>query len=256
MTETGKPRDYVQSLEKGLAVITALGQGRREKTLTEVAAITGLTRAGARRFLITLEHLGHVRTDGKYFSLSPKILELGFAYLSSQPWWQGAEPYMEEVVSELGESCSAAVLDGEDIVYVLRIPASKIMTINLSIGTRLPAYATSLGRVLLAAEPEAWVREHLARTDRRALTPNTVTGIEELVTVLEKVRGQGYAIVDQELEVGLRSVSVPLISRSGQTVAALNVSVHATRATVSEIRKSFVPVLQRAAARISSIMTI
>lgn len=255
MSGDDRPRDFVQSLERGLAVITAFGHGRREKTLTEVAKIAGLTRAGARRLLITLEHLGHVRSDGKYFSLAPKVLDLGFAYLSSQPWWQSAEPFMEQVVNELGESCSAAVLDGTDIVYVLRMPASRIMTINLSIGTRLPAYATSLGRVLLAAEDPAQARAALEASDRRALTSKTVTEIEALLAILARVREQGFAIVNQELETGLRSVSVPLVSRSGQTVAAMNVSVHASRADITTIESRFVPVLKAAAARISNAMT-
>ena len=235
MSGDDRPRDFVQSLERGLAVITAFGHGRREKTLTEVAKIAGLTRAGARRLLITLEHLGHVRSDGKYFSLAPKVLDLGFAYLSSQPWWQSAEPFMEQVVNELGESCSAAVLDGTDIVYV--------------------AYATSLGRVLLAAEDPAQARAALEASDRRALTSKTVTEIEALLAILARVREQGFAIVNQELETGLRSVSVPLVSRSGQTVAAMNVSVHASRADITTIESRFVPVLKAAAARISNAMT-
>lgn len=255
MSGDDRPRDFVQSLERGLAVISAFGHGRREKTLTEVAKIAGLTRAGARRLLITLEHLGHVHSDGKYFSLAPKVLDLGFAYLSSQPWWQSAEPFMEQVVNELGESCSAAVLDGTDIVYVLRMPASRIMTINLSIGTRLPAFATSLGRVLLAAEDPARARAVLEASDRKALTAKTVTETEALLAILARVREQGFAIVDQELETGLRSVSVPLVSRSGQAVAAMNVSVHASRADVATIESRFVPVLKGAAARISNAMT-
>ncbi|MRG71330.1 helix-turn-helix domain-containing protein [Alphaproteobacteria bacterium HT1-32] len=255
MDEQIKPTDYVQSLERGLAVIKSFGTGRPEKTLTEVAALTGLTRAGARRLLLTLQHLGHVRSDGKYYRLGPRVLDLGFAYLSAQPWWQSAEPFMEEVVAALGESCSAAVLDGDDIVYVLRIPASRIMTINLSIGARLPAYATSLGRVLLAAEDESRARQLLESADRRALTVHTVTETDRLMDILDQVRRQGYCIVDQELEIGLRSVSVPLQARTGQVIAALNVSLHATRADAEEIATGFVPVLQQAAAQISRNMT-
>ena len=162
---------------------------------------------------------------------------------------------MEEVVAALGESCSAAVLDGDDIVYVLRIPASRIMTINLSIGARLPAYATSLGRVLLAAEDPDRAQQLLESADRRALTVHTVTDTDRLMDILGQVRRQGYCIVDQELEIGLRSVSVPLHARTGQVIAALNVSLHATRADAEEIATGFVPVLQQAAARISRNMT-
>ena len=170
---------------------------------------------------------------------------------------------MEEVVAALGESCSAAVLDGDDIVYVLRIPASRIMTINLSIGARLPAYATSLGRVLLAAEDESRARQLLESADRRALTVHTVTETDRLMDILDQVRRQGYCIVDQELEIWqqpeyrchARSVSVPLQARTGQVIAALNVSLHATRADAEEIATGFVPVLQQAAAQISRNMT-
>src|SRR5438105_3263961 len=200
--EKGSPRPgdtYVQSFARGLQVIRSFSWQAPQQTLSEVAQRTGLTRAGARRILLTLESLGYVRTEGRQFSLAPRILDLGFAYLSSLPLWNLAEPVMERLVEEVKESCSAAVLDGPDIVYVLRIPTHKIMSINLGIGSRLPAHCTSMGRTLLAdldAESlDAMLREYppMRRTAR------TITDIDALKAELDKVREQGWCIVDQEL---------------------------------------------------------
>ncbi|EAY71145.1 transcriptional regulator IclR family [Burkholderia dolosa AU0158] len=191
--DTQKPGDsYVQSFARGLAVIRAFDAQRPEQTLTEVASATGLTRAGARRILLTLQTLGYVEADGRLFRLTPKILELGFAYLTSMPFWNLAEPVMEQLSAQIHESCSAAVLDRTEIVYVLRVPTHKIMTINLSIGSRLPAYCTSMGRVLLSALDDAALDDTLAQSGIRAHTPRTITNLDELKATIAQVRQQGW----------------------------------------------------------------
>src|SRR3954470_16847304 len=176
---------YVQSFARGLQVIRSFSAGAPRQTLSEVAAATGLTRAGARRILLTLQTLGYVASDGKLFSLTPRILDLGFAYLSSMPIWSLAEPVMEHLVEDVKESCSAAVLDGTDIVYVLRVPTRKIMSIGLGVGSRLPAASTSMGRMLLAALPDAQVEALLRAAPPSALTRHTLTDPD---AVLAKVR--------------------------------------------------------------------
>src|SRR5579875_2442675 len=202
--------DFVQSLERGLAVIRAFDGEHPELTLSEVARATGLTRAAARRFLLTLVDLGYIRTDGRLFALRPRILELGFAYLSSAGLPEVAQPHMEALTAAVHESCSMSMLDGGDIVYVARVPTRRIMTVAINVGTHFPAYATSMGRVLLAAQDDDWLENYLATTRFESLAPSTVTDAGRLRTILRKVRTQGYCIVDQELEVGLRSIAVPI----------------------------------------------
>jgi IclR family transcriptional regulator, pca regulon regulatory protein len=243
----------VQSLERGLAVIRAFDAEHRELTLSEVARGTGLTRAAARRFLLTLVALGYVHFDGRRFSLRPRVLELGFAYLSSLSLPDVAEPHMEALVARINESSSISVLDDTDVVYVARVPTRRIMSITLAVGTRLPAYATSMGRVLLAALPDSELDERIARMDLRPLTPRTVTDADALRRVIAQVRRQGgHALVDQELEQGLRSAAVPIHDADGAVVAALNVSVHASRATMPELRARFLPPAREAAAAIDA----
>jgi IclR family pca regulon transcriptional regulator len=240
----------VQSLERGLSVIRAFDAEHRELGLSEVARATGLTRAAARRFLLTLVALGYMHVDGGRFSLRPRVLELGFAYLSSLSLPEIAEPHMEALVARLNESSSLSVLDGTDVIYVARVPTRRIMSITLAVGTRLPAYATSMGRVLLAGLPPDDLEERLARIDVRQLTPRTVRSEAALRKVIDQVRRQGYAVTDQELEQGLRSAAVPIHDASGAVVAALNVSVHASRASMQELRAGFVPPAREAAAAI------
>ncbi|WP_143276889.1 IclR family transcriptional regulator [Burkholderia cenocepacia] len=240
---------YVQSFARGLAVIRAFDAARPEQTLTEVASATGLTRAGARRILLTLQTLGYVEADGRLFRLTPKILELGFAYLTSMPFWNLADPVMEQLSAQIHESCSAAVLDRTEIVYVLRVPTRKIMTINLSIGSRLPAYCTSMGRVLLSA-----LDDTLAQSAIRAHTPRTITDIGELKAAIAQVRQQGWAVVDQELEVGLMSLSAPIRNRRGQVIAAMNISGNAQRHTAKQMVKEFLGPLQQAAQTVSELV--
>jgi IclR family transcriptional regulator, pca regulon regulatory protein len=244
--------DFVQSLERGLAVIRAFDRSRPELTLSEVAVATGVTRAAARRFLLTLAELGYVRNDGRFFSLSPRVLELGYAYLSSLTLPEVAGPHLEALVAEVGESSSVSVLDGADIVYVARVPVSRIMTVAISVGTRFPAYATSMGRVLLAGLPEDELDAYLTKVQLEPRTPHTVGSVTALRAEVARVRAQGWALVDQELEEGLRAVAAPIRDHSGRTIAAVNVSAHAGRTPVASMRRMFVPPLLAAAARIEA----
>ncbi|MEV4511952.1 IclR family transcriptional regulator C-terminal domain-containing protein [Dactylosporangium sp. NPDC049525] len=254
MMEPGPERgpDFVQSLERGLAVIRAFNAARPELTLTEVAAATGVTRAAARRFLLTLGELGYVRNDGRQFSLTPRVLELGYAYLSGLSLPAVAEPHLESLVAEVNESSSVSVLDGDDIVYVARVPTSRIMTVTISVGTRFPAYATSMGRVMLAGLPPDDLEAYLAKVRLERLTARTVTTTAALLTEINRARSQGWALVDQELEEGLRSVAAPIRDRTGRTVAALNISAAASRNSVESIRRTLVPPLVATAARIEA----
>ena len=252
-----KPGDsYVQSFARGLAVIRAFNAERPEQTLTDVASATGLTRAGARRILLTLQTLGYVEAEGRLFRLTPKILDLGFAYLTSMPFWNLAEPFMEELSAEVHESCSAAVLDRTEIVYVLRVPTHKIMTINLSIGSRLPAYCTSMGRVLLSALDPATLDATLDASPIVAHTPRTITDKDELKKVIAQVRSQGWSIVDQELEGGLISLSAPIRNRRGQIIAAMNISGNAQRNSAKQMVKAFLEPLQKAAQSVSEMVAL
>lgn len=243
-SETEQPRSsaFVQSLERGLAVIQAFDSDHAELRLTDVAERTGLTRAAARRFLLTLVELGYVRVDDGRFSLRPRVLNLGYSYLSGLDFANIAQPHMESLVHEVKESSSISVLDGTDIVYVVRVPTRRIMTISLTVGTRLPAHATSMGRVLLAQLPSDELEERLQRIRPQRLTPHTITTKKALRAELRRVRDQGYAIVDQELEEGLRSLAVPLVGAFGEA-AALNVSVHASRTNLQQLRTEFLPKL-------------
>ncbi len=250
--EEGRAPHFVQSLERGLAVIRAFDEHNPELTLSDVARSTGLTRAAARRFLLTLADLGYVRTDGRWFSLSPRILELGYAYLSSQSLTEVAEPHLERLVAEVHESSSVSVLDGEDIVYVARVPTSRIMTVSINVGTRFPAYATSMGRVLLAAFEDEQLDAYLAGADLKPLSPRTITSTDALRSELSKVRRQGWALVDQELEEGLRSVAAPIRDRSGATIAAVNLSAHASRMSLDAARRGLIPPLLATASRIEA----
>ncbi|MFN7155283.1 MAG: IclR family transcriptional regulator C-terminal domain-containing protein [Acidovorax sp.] len=250
-----KPSDsYVQSFARGLEVIRSFSASAPQQTLSEVAAQTDLTRAGARRILLTLQTLGYVETDGKLFRLSPRILDLGFAYLSSLPIWNLAEPVMEDLVEDVRESSSAAVLDGLDIVYVLRVPTHKIMRTNLGVGSRLPAPWTSMGRVLLASLPDDELQARLAPVPLARHTAHTTTDLAELLKRVRTARTQGWCLVNQELEEGLISIAAPLKDRTGRTVAALNISGQANRTSEAQMREQMLPALQRAARIISRMM--
>lgn len=255
--ESPKPGDgYVQSFARGLEVIRSFSASSRTQTLTEVAARSGLTRAGARRILLTLQSLGYVKRDGRLFNLTPRILDLGFAYLSSMPIWDLAEPVMETLVGEVHESCSAAVLDEADIVYVLRVPTHKIMSISLGVGSRLPAYCTSMGRMLLSSLPEPKLEQLLQDSDRPQRTKHTVTEVAELLTRIAQVRKQGWSLVNQELEEGLVSMAAPLVNHAGRIVAALNISGQANRTTARVMQETMLPQLLGAAKSISRLLAL
>src|SRR3954447_23767995 len=226
--EDARAPHFVQSLERGLAVIRAFDEHNVELTLSDVARSTGLTRAASRRFLLTLADLGYVRTDGRWFSLSPRVLELGYAYLSSPSLPEVAEPHLERLVGEVRESSSVSVLDGADIVYVARVPVSRIMTVAINVGTRFPAYATSMGRVMLAGLPDEELEQYLANVRLDRLSSRTVATPDALRAELGRVRRQGWALVDQELEEGLRSVPAPLRDRAERVVPPVNLSAHAS----------------------------
>ncbi len=244
--------DYIQSLERGLAVLRAFGPEHSALTLSDVARITGLTRAAARRFLLTLVELGYVTTDNRLFSLSPKVLELGYSYLSGLGLTDIAVPHMEELVASVQESSSIAVLDGDEIVYVVRVPTKRIMTVSITVGTRFPAYGTSMGRVLLGALCDDDLDAYLRRVHLSPLTPRTVTDPERLRRIVEETRDKGFALVDQELEDGLRSVAVPIVDARGTTFAAVNVSAHSSRVTVDELRSRYLERLMETAAKINA----
>ena len=243
---------FVQSLERGLSVIRAFGPDDPELTLSDVARRTGLTRAAARRFLLTLTDLGYVRNDGKQFALTPRILELGFAYLSSLSLPEIAEPHLERLAAEVRESSSVSVLDGDEIVYVGRVPTSRIMRVSINVGTRFPAYATSMGRILLAALPDDQLNAYLARAEIRPLTARAIGNSKDLDKELQRIREQGWALVDQELEEGLRSIAAPVRDANGRTVAAVNVSAHASRASREAVATELLPPLLETAERIEA----
>lgn len=250
MSEQGDASgEFVQSLARGLAVIRAFDAEQAELTLSDVARRAEVTRAAARRFLHTLVSLGYVRSDGRLFALTPRVLELGFSYLSSLSLPEVLQPHLELLSREVGESVSAAVLDGADIVYIARVPARRIMSVRITIGTRFPAYATSMGRVLLAALPAS------ARADAMAhlhpLTDRTVTDAARLDAELDRVAAQGWAVVDGELEAGLRSIAVGVRDRGDRVVAAINVSSSATRDSVEHLVQHYLPALVTTADRAS-----
>jgi IclR family pca regulon transcriptional regulator len=253
VTDDGDRRQSLQSLERGIAVIQVFSRERPALTLSEVARLTGITRATARRILLTLEDVGHVRSDGRLFSLTPRVLTLGWAYLSSLNLWETAQPMMEELASATNESCSAATLDLPDVVYVARMPTRRIMAISLGVGTRLPAHCTGMGRVLLAGLPDAELDTFLAHAHLEAFTDRTITDRGRLREAIETVRRNGWALLDQELEIGLRSVAAPLRA-GGQTVAALNVATAAPRVPLDELRGTLLPQLLSAAERISAAL--
>jgi IclR family transcriptional regulator, pca regulon regulatory protein len=250
--DAGRDSDFVQSLDRGLAVIRAFGPGREQLSLSEVARETGLTRAAARRFLLTLVRLGYVRSHNREFSLRPRVLELGYAYLSGLAMPEIAAPHLEELVANVRESSSISVLDGDHIVYVARVPTKRIMTVAISVGTRFPAYATSMGRVLLAGMSRSELDQYLAEARLEPLTDRTVTDSLRLREIVREVGEQGYAIVDQELEEGLRAIAAPIHGSAGTVIAAINVSAHASRVSMAAMRADLLPQLLDTAHRIEA----
>jgi IclR family pca regulon transcriptional regulator len=245
---------FLQGLERGLAVIRAFSAETPSLTLSEVARDVGITPATARRILLTLEELGYVRSDGRRFSLTPRVLALGWAYLSSLDLGDIAGPFMEELSVKTRESCSIATLDLPDIVYVARVPTSRIMTVALGVGARLPAYVTSMGRVLLAGLPEDELSAYLDSLVPEQLTPHTVTSMDELRKVIARTATDGFALVDQELELGLRSIAVPIVDSRGRAMAALNASAHASRTSRDALLSDVLEPLRDCAGHISTAL--
>jgi IclR family transcriptional regulator, pca regulon regulatory protein len=238
--------DYIQSLDRGLLVLRAFNRERPRCTLSDIAAQIGLSRAVARRSLLTLQHLGYVAAEGRQFFLTPRVLELGYSYLSSLDLTELAHEAMEQLSRRVGESCSMAVLDGSDIVYVARIAVRRLMSVVLGVGARLPAFAASMGRVLLAdksdSELAAWLRENTFRP----MTAHTIYKPRALRAEILKVRRQGYAFVSQELELGLCSIAVPIRSATGVAVCGLNFSMRCSNDVRSVALKKMLPALQEA----------
>ena len=235
--------DYLDSVEKALRVLQLFSPEQPAMTVSGAAQASGLSRPTARRVLLTLVRLGFAEVDGSSYRLTPRVLRLGYAYLSSQPFWSHLERPVRELSFELSESCSVATLDGPDIVYVARSPARRSISLTLGIGSRLPAFATSMGRVLLASLPAAELDQFLANGSFAQLTPTTETDPEKLRIILAKVRTVGFAFVDGEREEGVRSAAVPIDGVGGDTIAALNVSVNSARVTLDTLIHDFVPKL-------------
>jgi len=242
------------SLARGLQVIRAFTEHRRELTMSQVSQATGLSRAAAGRCLHTLAALGYVGLEGRRYSLRPRVLSLGHAYLASTPLTAHAQPVLDRVSARLHESCSVSMLEGEEIVYVGRSAETRILSITLMVGSRLPAYCTAMGQVLLAALDEASLDNFLAGARLVARTARTTTSPERLRRRLETVRRAGYALLDQELEAGVRSIAVPVAGRDGRVVAALNASGHALRVETRTLREVFLPVLREAAAELGDAL--
>ncbi|GLY19175.1 IclR family transcriptional regulator [Kineosporia sp. NBRC 101677] len=250
-SEPAARAESLQSLTRGLAVIRCFDAENPELSLSDVARRSGTSRATARRILHTLEDLKYVRLRDGRFSLTPRVLELGGAYLASSPLPTLARPHLADLTAATDESSSLSELDGDEIVYVARVERRRIMTVAIGLGTRFPAYATSMGRVLLAGKPPEWVEGYFSRVDLVGLTENTIVDVEELRAELEQIRLQGWCLVDEELEPGLRSVAAPVRDAAGLVVAAVNVST-TTRHSVARIREQLLGPLLVCAAEIST----
>jgi len=245
---------FMTSLARGLAVVQAFSDSRKPQTIANISQKTGIPRAAVRRCLHTLRELGYVDAELNNFSLRPKVLTLGYSYLSSTPLTVSAQPCLNNISRTLNESSSLAVLEDDEVLYVARAATSRVMSVALNTGSRLPAYCTSLGRVMLAHMPPAELDQYLARTKLRPMTENTVTSVKRLRTILADVRQAGYAVNDEELELGLRSIAVPVRGASGTVLAALNVGAQAARVSVSQLEQEFLPVLLRGAQELSVLL--
>jgi len=242
LKNSGDP-NFVLSLARGLEVIESFEGHTEGQTVAEIARITGLSRAAVRRLMITLERLGYAEYTGRVYRLKTRVLKLGFSYLTSTSLPTLAQPILERVTELVHESSSLSILDGDEIVYLARSAAKRVMSVSLSVGSRLPAYCTSMGRVLLAALPDEELAAYLDRVELKGLTPKTVTDKSSMLEIIQSVRAQDYALTDEELELGLRSIAVPVRNRQHRTVAAINVGVHAARVSTAEMLERLLPVL-------------
>ena len=245
---------FMTSLARGLAVIRAFSDQRRSLTIAQISHKTGIPRAAVRRCLYTLRQLGYADAEANNFSLKPKVLTLGYSYLSSTPLTVSALPYLNQISRTLNESSSLAVLDEDQVLYVARSATSRIMSVALNTGSRLPAYCTSLGRAILAHLPDEALDAYLARVELKAMTERTVVSEKRLKEILAGVRQSGYALIDEELEVGLRSIAVPVRGASGNVIAALNVGAQAARISIRQMKEEFLPVLQRGAQELAVLL--
>jgi IclR family pca regulon transcriptional regulator len=252
-TEPKARVEHVQSLERGLAVLGAFTARDMSLTISQVAERTGLSRATARRLLLTLEQLGYVETNRREFSLTPAVLELAKPFAGPVDPWGFAKPYLQSLTDRLEESASIAVLDGTDILYVARTPTRRLMTLAVTVGSRLPAHATSKGRVLLAFLPEAELEAYFRRSAIERYTDRTVVNENELRAILAEIRTEGWAIVDQQLEEGLCSVAAPIVEPSGRVSAALSVCAHAGRVDPTTLRSEFLPLVLETARRVTAV---
>ena len=249
-----KEADFVQSLARGLLVIRSFNEDNRRQTLSDVARRTGLNRATARRLLLTLAELGYVSAEDRQFSLAPPVLQLGYAYLSALGARAIAQPFLETLAEKFNESCSMTALDGTHVVYVARVPTKRIFSLALGIGSRLPAYVTSMGRVLLSELSEEEVDQVLVNSDLIALTEKTITDPDLIKLELKKAKTQGWYVLDEELELGIRAVAAPIRGESGRVVGAINVSTPGARTTKTTIHRDIVPALLATAGEISAAM--
>jgi IclR family pca regulon transcriptional regulator len=252
MPRDGAGPDFIEALARGLEVITAFGAARPVMTLAEVASATGLARPTARRILLTLAELGYVRAGERGYTLTPRVLDLGVAYVDALGLWDVARPHLERLVERTGESCSIAQLDGSDIVYVARVAVPKIVSLTVQIGTRFPALSTSLGKVQLAALPPDELERVLAEPTRSGLTPRWRPDREERDAVLREVRARGWALTDEQLAAGIRSVAAPLRDGEGRVIAGVNVNCHAAETSVEYLVSHHLPLLLQAAGDISA----
>jgi len=245
---------FMTSLARGLAVVQAFSDSGKPQTIAQISQKTGIPRAAVRRCLYTLQQLGYVHAELNNFSLRPKVLTLGYSYLSSTPLTVSSQPYLNAISRELGESCSLAVLDDGEVLYVARSAASRVMSVALNTGSRLPAYCTSLGRVMLAHLRPEELDAYCAHVKLKAMTDKTVTSQKRLREILLGVRQDGYAINDEELELGLRSIAVPVRGATGRVLAALNVGAQAGRISAERMREQFLPVLLRSAQELAVLL--
>lgn len=252
--ENGADRSYVTALARGLSVMKAFSRQSDRLTLSDVARIVALPRATVRRCLLTLEKLGYVESSGRFFSLSPQVLTLAQAYLSSSPLPRVAQSFLERVSDSLGESCSLSILHKDEVIYIARSTRKRIGSLHRDVGSHLPAHCTSMGRVLLAALSEDELAQFFREATLEPFTRNTVVEEKALRAILEKVERQGYCIVDQELEPDLRSLAVPVHNASGRMAAAVNVSAQASRTSRKQMLEEFLPVLRDAALKMRPLL--
>ncbi|MCP2091752.1 UNVERIFIED_ORG: IclR family pca regulon transcriptional regulator [Paraburkholderia sediminicola] len=256
MASATERTEFVQSLERGINVIKAFGEDTPRLTLAEVAKATGLARGAARRFLLTLQRLGYVDMDGRYFFLKPSTLEIGYAYLSSLPWWKSAQRITEDLSRELGISVAVGVLEGDTVVYVAYGLPDKFAISGRTIGTRLPAYASAIGRVLLAHSDASRQEEYFSSAHLQQLTPATQTDVAKITAALADVAHNGFALVDQELQLGLKTLAVPIRNRAGIVVAAMGIDLSSLPGSVETLMQSTLPRLTRASAKVTEIFGV